>query len=219
LSGRFARLFTDPDFARDKESESYKRIRSTLSKKELEENFSELEDDEGDDEDEDNDNDQELGEDESDEDEKSEEEEELETEKLVKELQQMRQSPQNTAKKSVPPSVAKPQQSQKAKNLPKKRKIRFFESKEDTFNPLGPTQVKKQKLEAAPFMKRVELEEKFNASEKLGHVGFGAMSLSFTPQAEQKKAAEVQVQKQARKQKNKERRSMRKVEYKKFASK
>jgi len=217
LSGRFARLFTDPDFARDKESESYKRIRSTISKKELEENFSELEDDEGDDEDEDHDNDQELGEDESDEDEKSEEEEELETEKLVKELQQMRQSPQNTAKKSVPPSVAKPQQSQKAKNLPKKRKIRFFESKEDTFNPLGPTQVKKQKLEAAPFMKRVELEEKFNASEKLGHVGFGAMSLSFTPQAEQKKAAEVQVQKQAWKQK--ERRSMRKVEYKKFASK
>jgi len=71
--------------------------------------------------------------------------------------------------------------------------------------------IKKHKLEIAPFTKRLALDSKDNSDGKLNHVGFGAMTLTFTPQAEKNKTAEIKAQKQTRRAKNKDRRSMKTV--------
>jgi len=88
---------------------------------------------------------------------------------------QARNSKKSISSKNPPPPAAPPKTTSKTATYAPKRKIRFFESKDDHSGfPLGQRQQqenKKQRLQNAPFGKRVEIEKQLQSetSHRVSH--------------------------------------------------
>uniref|UniRef100_A0A6B2KZ55 Uncharacterized protein n=1 Tax=Arcella intermedia TaxID=1963864 RepID=A0A6B2KZ55_9EUKA len=203
LKGRFSALFSDPNFTIDPESSTFAFTKNKKNKKggALADHYDNLE---GFQEAEDNEEEEEgdVGS------VSSSEEEQVapaapvdESEKLVQDLVDIRSAVKER----------KPVDPWKKKKPERKSKIRHYEARDDA-NALNPRGNKKQKLESAPFNKRIEVEKIKADKEKSTHVGFGVMSMTYTPQVDKEKREQQKVARMARKERNKDKRDMRSVD-------
>jgi len=158
LAGRFSKLFTDSDYARNNDSLPPPKPEP----QNIEEEFSEVSEEEP----------PKAQEPESPENSIEETplpQEDIEANNLIDFRQTKKTKP--ISNRSTPPQG--------------KRKIRFFEAKNDSLNPLQqvvPQQLKKQRLDNAPFMKRIEIEDKLHGDNKMDISVNGAKTFTFRTQ-------------------------------------